>query len=91
MMTDGLDREASLEHRAARWLNTTMVSLLHLAGAGLGLWLFFSSLPALNAILGSLSPAQQETLSRTGGGLMLTLVCLVRFLPSIRREPKRKD
>ena len=91
MMTDGSNRETSLEHRAARWLNITMVGLLALAGTALGLWIFLSDLPTISGIFDALPGGQQQTLSRAGFGLFIAVTGLSYLLPIVGKALKRRD
>jgi len=90
-MTDGSDRDASLEHRAARWLNLTMVGLLALAGTVLGLWVFLSDLPTIRGIFEALPAGQQETLFRAGFGLLISMAGLSHLLPIVGKAFNRRD
>ncbi|HRD29044.1 MAG TPA: hypothetical protein PLO65_12155, partial [Caulobacter sp.] len=90
-MTDGSDQETSLEHRAARRLNVTMVALLALAGTVIGLWVFLSELPAIRGIFDALPARQQETLFRAGFGLLITMAGLTHLLPIVGKVFNRGD
>jgi hypothetical protein len=88
-MTDGSDREASLEHRAARWLNTAMIGLLALAATVIGLWVFLSDLPTIRGIFDALPAGRQETVFRAGFGLLIAMSGLTHLLPIVGKAFNR--
>ena len=90
MMTDGSDREASLEHRAAYLLNMTMVALLPLGGIAFGMWAFITSLPTIKDILDGLSTTQRDALLFAASGPIIALSCLSHLVTMVRRAFKRE-